>query len=165
MSLSVIIINGLRQYVFLDCDSYRYLVEQWSRANYRRVQMFSPTLFSRFFVSHYRFVPLCTYKATLLFIALFRSMTHFRKSIKSRLVLSGTRTADIPLWETGLNDSHVGSTNALEVAPRYHCLTSANVEQRNRKVLEDFRVSPTAFQAARVARVFALPFTFDLYLT
>lgn len=37
-----------------------------------------------------------TYKAAFLFTALFRSMTHFRKSIKSRLVLSGTRSTDIP---------------------------------------------------------------------
>lgn len=52
----------------------------------------------------------CTYKAIFLFTALFRSMTHFRKSIKSRLVLSGTWSTNILLWETGLNDSHVGST-------------------------------------------------------
>jgi len=59
----------------------------------------------------------CIYKATFLFTALFRSMTHFRKSIKSRLVLSGTRSTDISLWETGLNDSHVGSTATRRSCP------------------------------------------------
>lgn len=76
----------------------------------------------------------CTYKAIFLFTALFRSMTYFRKSIKSRLVLSGTWSTNIPLWETSLNDSHVGSTTAhREVVLRYHCLTSCYVEQRIRK--------------------------------
>lgn len=76
----------------------------------------------------------CTYKAIFLFTALFRSMTYFRKSIKSRLVLSRTWSTNIPLWETGLNDSHVGSTTAhREVVSRYHCLTSSYVEQRIRK--------------------------------
>lgn len=72
----------------------------------------------------------CTYKATFLFTALFRSMTYFRKSIKSRLVLSGTRSTDIPLWETGLNDSHVGSTVARRSYPMIPLL---NIKRRRRK--------------------------------
>lgn len=72
----------------------------------------------------------CTYKATFLFTALFRSMTYFRKSIKSRLVLSGTRSTDIPLWETGLNDSHVGSTVAHWSCPTVPLL---NIKRRRRK--------------------------------
>lgn len=72
----------------------------------------------------------CIYKATFLYTALFRSMTHFRKSIKSRLVLSGTRSTDIPLWETGLNDSHVGSTAAHRSCPMVPLL---NIKRRWRK--------------------------------
>lgn len=109
----------------------------------------------------------CTYKATFLFTALFRSMAHFRKSIKSRLVLPGTRSTDIPLWETGLNDSHVGSTAARRSCPTVPLLNIKRRRRKNSQSITRFMHPWSLLKADRIYRVFtdAFRFTVGFYMS